>query len=168
LGKVGRPDALHEGLRGDTLRLAAPLQHAVPESARRRFGGSKEVGFTRTVLTSLLVGLTVLQILTACSPQTSRGKVTAIVTGPSSVRVGESAQLSVTLQFDDGRTNMLAPSQISSTTIQSSNTSVLTVSARGEVRGVSPGTATVTVIPSATADGNYSPIPGWLAITVVP
>jgi uncharacterized lipoprotein YajG len=120
---------------------------------------------TRTVLMSLLVGLTVLEILTACTRQPSRSYVTAIVTGPSSVRVGESAQLSITLRFDDGRTDSLAPSQITSTMIRSSNTSVLTVSPSGEVRGIAPGTVTVTVVPSTT-DG--SPIAGWLAISVVP
>ncbi len=106
--------------------------------------------------------------MSACSPGLYRRKVTASVTGPSSIRVGETAQLSITLTFSDGTSNLLQPSQASSVEVQSSNPSVLTVTGDGQIRGISPGTATVTVTPSVTSVGNNNRTPGTLAIVVIP
>ena len=94
--------------------------------------------------------------------------VTAHVTGPATLRVGEVIQLAVTLTFSDGTSNPLQPSQISSVMFDSSNTSVLTVSEAGEVRGIALGTATVTATPSATTTGTGKRTAGTIAITVVP
>ena len=103
--------------------------------------------------------------LTACGEY---GRdVTAHVTGPTTVRVGEVIQLAVTLTFSDGTSNLVQPSQLSWVTFDSSNTSVLTVSEAGEVRGIAPGTATVTATPDATTTGTGKRTAGTIAITVV-
>ena len=94
--------------------------------------------------------------------------VTAQVTGPATVHVGEVIQLAVTLTFSDGTSNPLQPSEISAVIFDSSNTSVLTVSEAGEVRGIAPGTATVTATPSVTSTGTGKRTAGTIAITVVP
>ena len=107
-----------------------------------------------------------LASLTACG-EYSRD-VTAQVTGPATVRVGEVIQLAVTLIFSDGTSNPLEPSQISEVTFESSNANVLTVSEVGEVRGNAPGTATVTATPAATSTGTGKRTAGTIAITVVP
>ena len=124
----------------------------------------------RVVLPAVVGGITLWNIITACSPSPSgpSGNVVAVVTGPSSLRVGETAQLSITLTFPDGRMNPVQPSQGTLIEVRSSDARVLTVSASGEVRGVSPGSAIVTVTPSpASAEGNNR-VPGTIAITVVP
>jgi Bacterial Ig-like domain (group 2) len=75
----------------------------------------------------------------------------------------------VTLTFSDGTSNPLQPSQFAAVVIfDSSNTSVLTVSEAGEVRGIAPGTATVTATPSVTSTGSGQRTAGTIAITVVP
>jgi hypothetical protein len=120
---------------------------------------------TRTGALRLLVVSLALCGLTACE---YRRDVTAQVTGPATLRVGEVARLAVTLTFSDGTSNLLQPSQIASIVLESSNTSVLTVSAAGEVRGIAPGTATVTATPSVTTTGTGKRTAGTIAITVVP
>jgi uncharacterized protein YjdB len=112
-----------------------------------------------------VVALTFISLM-ACG-EYSRD-VTAQVTGPASVRVGEVIQLAVTLTFSDGTSNLLQPSQISGVVFESSNTSVLTVSMAGEVRGIAPGTATVTATPSVTSTGTGKRTAGTIVITVVP
>ena len=114
---------------------------------------------------TLVVALAFISLM-ACG-EYSRD-VTAHVTGPATVRVGEVIQLAVTLMFSDGTSNPLQPSQISEVTFDSSNTSVLTVSEAGEVRGIAPGTATVTATPSVTSTGTGKRTAGTIAITVVP
>jgi Bacterial Ig-like domain (group 2) len=94
--------------------------------------------------------------------------VTAQVTGPTTVRVGEAIQLAVTLTFSDGTSSPLGPSRIGWVMFESSNTSVLTVSEAGEVRGIAPGTAIVTATPDATTTGTGKRTEGTIAITVVP
>ncbi|MSO55636.1 MAG: hypothetical protein EXQ55_01750 [Acidobacteria bacterium] len=116
---------------------------------------------------SLLVVAIALVSLTACGREYGRD-VTAHVTGPSTVRVGEVIQLAVTLRYSDGTSTPLQPSQSSGVVLESSNTSVLTVSVAGEVRGIAPGTATVTATPSVTSTGTGNRIAGTIAITVVP
>jgi hypothetical protein len=94
--------------------------------------------------------------------------VTASVSGPTSLRVGETGQLAITLNFSDGTNNFVQPSQASSVVIASSDVTVLTVSSAGEVRGVSVGNATVTVTPSVStvgAPGNRTA--GTIQIAVV-
>jgi uncharacterized protein YjdB len=113
---------------------------------------------------TLLVVLVFIS-LTAC--EYSRD-VTALVTGPASVRVGEVSQLVVTLMYSDGTSNPLRPSQFGGVTLESSNTRVLTVSAAGEVHGIAPGTATVTATPSVTSTGTGKRTAGTIAISVVP
>jgi hypothetical protein len=115
--------------------------------------------------TGTLVVALALASLTACG-EYSRD-VTAQVTGPATVRVGEVIQLAVTLTFSDGTSNPLQPSQIGEVIFDSSNTSVLTVSEAGEVRGIGPGTATVTATPSVTSTGTGKRTAGTIAITVV-
>jgi hypothetical protein len=105
--------------------------------------------------------------LTACFSEYSRD-VTAQVTGPATVRVGEVIQLAVTLTFSDGTSNPVQPSQTSSIIMESSNTSVLTVSVAGEVRGIAPGTATVKATPSVMSTGTGKRTAGTIAIAVVP
>ena len=124
--------------------------------------------FMRVVLPAVVGGLTLWNIITACSPGRSVGNVVAVVSGPSSLRVGETAQLSITLTFPDGRMNPVQPSQGTLIEIRSSDTRILTVSASGEVRGISPGSAIVTVTPSTASAENNNRVPGILAITVVP
>ena len=84
------------------------------------------------------------------------------------MRVGEVIQLAVTLTFSDGTSNPLAPSQMGSIVFDSSNTIVLTVSQAGEVRGIAPGTATVTATPSVTSTGTGKRTAGTIALTVLP
>jgi hypothetical protein len=115
---------------------------------------------------TLVVALAFISLM-ACGSEYSRD-VTAQVTGPAIVRVGEVIQLAVTLTFSDGTSNPLQPSQISEVIFDSSNTSVLTVSVAGEVRGLAPGTATVTATPSVTSTGTGKRTAGTIAITVVP
>ena len=124
----------------------------------------------RVVLPAVVGAMTLWNIITACSPgpTSSRGNVVAVVAGPSSVRVGETAQLSITLTFPDGRMTPVQPSQGTLIEIRSSDTRVLTVSAGGEVRGISPGSAIVTVTPSTASAENNNPVSGTIAITVVP
>jgi hypothetical protein len=128
----------------------------------------------RVVVPAILGGLTVWNILTACSLGPSRGarpsnlNVVAVVTGPSTLRVGETAQLSITLTFPDGRMTPVQPSQPTLIEVRSSDTRVLTVSASAEVRGISPGSAVVTVTPSPAAAENNNRVPGVITITVVP
>ena len=124
----------------------------------------------RVVLPAVVGGMTLWNIITACGPAPSGSSrnVVAVVTGPSSLRVGETAQLSITLTFPDGRMNPVQPSQGTLIEVRSSDTRVLTVSASGEVRGVSPGSAIVTVTPSTAAAEGNNRVPGTIAITVVP
>jgi hypothetical protein len=79
--------------------------------------------------------------------------VTSIITSPSSVdiRKGDTAQLSVTAQFDDGTSETVT----SSASYSSSNTTVATVSTGGLVTGKAIGTATITV----TYSGKTATVP---------
>jgi Bacterial Ig-like domain (group 2) len=115
---------------------------------------------------TFVVALAFVSLL-ACGFDMYSRDVTAQVTGPSTVRVGEVIQLAVTLIFSDGTSNPLEPSQISEVTFDSSNTNVLTVSKAGEVRGIAPGTATVTATPAVTSTGTGKRTAGTIAITVV-
>jgi hypothetical protein len=131
----------------------------MPTGSRR--APKPQPGRTGTVVVALA-----FVSLTACGEY---GRdVTAQVTGPASVRVGEVIQLAVTLMYSDGTSNPLEPSLISEVIFHSSNTSVLTVSEAGEVRGIAPGTATVTATPSVTTTGTGKRTAGTIAITVVP
>ena len=125
----------------------------------------------RAVLPAVVGGLTLWNIITACSPgptTSSSGNVVAVVTGPSSLRVGEVAQLSITLRFPDGTLKPVQPSQGALIEVRSSDPRVVTVSPSGEVRGISPGSAMVTVTPSIASAENNNRLPGTVAITVVP
>jgi hypothetical protein len=122
----------------------------------------------RLLSPTVVAGLTAWNVITACSPGQRSLSVVAVVTGPSILRVGESAQLSITLTYPDGRMNPVQPSQGTLIEIRSSDTRILTVSAGGEVHGVSPGTATVTVTPSTASAENNNRVPGVIAIRVVP
>lgn len=115
----------------------------------------------------LLVVALLFTSLAACGREYGRD-VTAQVTGPATVRVGEVIQLAVTLAFSDGTSNLVQPSQTSSVDLESSNTSVLTVSVAGQVRGIAPGTAIVKATPSVTSTGTGKRTAGTIAITVVP
>jgi Bacterial Ig-like domain (group 2) len=116
---------------------------------------------------TLVVALAFISLI-ACGFEMYSRDVTAQVTGPATVRVGEVIQLAVTLTFSDGTSNPLEPSQISEVIFHSTNTSILTVSEAGEVRGIAPGTATVTATPSVTSTGSGQRTAGTIAITVVP
>jgi hypothetical protein len=122
----------------------------------------------RIVMPLVLGAVTVWNIITACSPGQPTRNVVAVVTGPSTLRVGETAQLSVTLTFPDGRNNPVQPSQTTSIDVHSSDTRILTVTPSAEVQGISPGSAIVTVTPSMAAAENYNRVPGTIAIRVVP
>jgi hypothetical protein len=122
----------------------------------------------RVVFLLVLCGVTIWNIITACSPGQPTRNVIAVVTGPSSVRVGETAQLSITLTFPDGRNNPVPPSQTTSIEVRSSDTRILTVTPSAEVQGISPGSAVVTVTPSMAIAENYNRVPGTIAIRVVP
>src|SRR4051794_1038263 len=100
-------------------------------------------------LRSFLVAIVASLALAACEPALYKRGVTASVTGPSTLQVGEVAQLAVTLTFSDGASYPVEPSRSSYIRLQSSNPGVLSVSSRGEVRGIAPGTATVTVTPDS-------------------
>ena len=66
------------------------------------------------------------------------------VTGPSTLRVEETAQLSIATIYD-GNSSPLEPSGWRTRIMQSSDPRVLTVTGTGEVRGISPGTVTILV-----------------------
>jgi hypothetical protein len=119
-------------------------------------------------LRSWLVVIVASLTLGACETAFLKRGVTASVMGPSTLHVGEVAQLAVTLTFSDGESNPVPPSQSTYIRLQSSNTAVLSVSSSGEVRGIAPGTATVTVTPDATTVAYGSITPGTIAIAVVP
>ena len=86
-----------------------------------------------------------------------------VVTGPSSLRVEETAQLSITItSFAGDNPSPLEPSG-RTMILQSSDPRVLTVTGTGEIRGISPGTVTILVFPT-THRGQS----GDIVITVVP
>ena len=93
--------------------------------------------------------------------------VTAQITGPATMHVGEAIQLVVTNTYSDAPSNPVQPG-FRSISWDSSNPSVLTVSLDGLARGVAPGTATITATPFANCVGAIDRIPGTLTITVVP
>ena len=104
-------------------------------------------------------------LATACTPGMYRRDVTANVSGATSVQVGATVQLNVTLRYSDGSTLLLSPSTSASVEWTTSNAAVATV-VRGAVTGVSPGTATITATPSLTTTGTGDRIPGNHQITV--
>lgn len=106
-----------------------------------------------------------LIIGSACTPGLYRRDVTASVSGPTSVQVGQTVQLNVTLQYSDGSSKLLSPSTSASVDWTTSNAAVATV-LRGTVTGVAPGTATITATPALTATGTGERIPGTHQITV--
>jgi hypothetical protein len=151
---------------GRSRRRGRPVPRSGREGDSRQAGRAAvpEWGMQRAGLP--VVGLALIS-LTACFGEYSRD-VTAQVTGPATVRVGEVIQLAVTLTFSDGTSGLVQPSQTSSIILESSNTSVLTVSVDGVARGIAPGTATVTATPSVTSTGTGKRTAGTIAITVVP
>ena len=101
----------------------------------------------------------------ACTPGMYRRDVTASVSGPTSVQVGTTVQLNVTLRYSDGTTLLLAPATSASVEWTTSNSAVATV-LRGAVTGVSPGTVTITATPTLTTTGSGERIPGNHQLTV--
>ena len=101
----------------------------------------------------------------ACTPGMYRRDVTANVSGPTSVQVGATVQLNVTLRYSDGTTLLLSPATSASVEWTTSNPAVATV-LRGAVTGVSPGTVTITATPTLTTTGTGERIPGNHQLTV--
>ena len=84
--------------------------------------------------------------------------ITAVISGPTSVAVGASVLLTVTLEYEGGDSLTLGPGDAGSITWESSNNAVATVDFFGVVTGVAPGTATITATPrSVTTDGKRTP-----------
>jgi hypothetical protein len=115
------------------------------------------------LFTVTLAALTLIS-LSACARCGS--ELTAQVTGPARIRVGEEVQLLVT-ETTYPRANPMQPSA-NPNSWTSSDPVVLTVSVNGLARGVAPGHATVTVKPLVNCAGEIKQAPGTLAITVVP
>lgn len=95
------------------------------------------------------------------------GDVNVQITGPATIRVGEIVQLDATYAYSDAPFNPVQPG-FRSVSWESSETHVLSVSLDGAVRGIAPGTATVTATPFVSCYGPIDRISGTLTITVVP
>jgi len=84
--------------------------------------------------------------------------VTAVVTGPSTVAVGASVLLNVTLEFEDGKKDPLGPAGAGSVLWSTSNSAIATVDMFGVVTGVARGSVTITATPSPfITDGKRTP-----------
>lgn len=91
--------------------------------------------------------------------------ITAVVTGPSTISVGQTVLLQCTLEYSDGSKSPLTPSLAGAVIWTSSNNAVATVDGFGGVTGVSAGTVTITATPSPfQTDGKRTP--GNHSITV--
>ena len=108
----------------------------------------------------------VLCLTTGCTPGMYSRDVTAVVSGPTSVRVGATVQLTVRLEFSDGSVRLLAPSMMASVEWSSSNTAVASINFQGTVTGVAPGTAVITATPATTSTGTGDRTAGTHTITV--
>lgn len=113
---------------------------------------------TRTALLALAL------FATGCEGIYQRD-ITAVVSGPSTVAVGASVLLTVTLQYEGGDSLVLGPGDAGSVNWTSSDTAIATVDFFGVVKGVAPGAVTITATPSSlTTDGTRTP--GTHAMTV--
>jgi hypothetical protein len=103
----------------------------------------------------------------ACTPGLYKRDVTATVTGPAKVAVGESVLLAATLEYSDGSSWGPSPSVNASVAWASSDTARASVDAStGRVTGVAPGEVTITATPSATTTGTGRRLAGTLRLTV--
>lgn len=93
--------------------------------------------------------------------------VTAVVSGPATVRVGTTVLLSATLQYSRGPAQVIGPSQAGFVMWSSSDIAIATVDVFGGVTGIAPGSVTITATPApGNVDGTRTP--GTHAMTVVP
>ena len=84
--------------------------------------------------------------------------ITAVVTGPATLAVGQTVLLQCTLEYSDGTKSPLSPSLVGVVVWTSSNNEVATVDAFGGVTGVAPGTVTITATPAPfQTDGTRTP-----------
>ncbi|MDQ3069935.1 MAG: Ig-like domain-containing protein [Acidobacteriota bacterium] len=106
-----------------------------------------------------------LAVAASCTPGTYRRDVTAIVSGPATVQVGGTVQLTVRLDYSDGETRLLTPTTMGPVEWSTSDAAIATV-VRGAVRGVARGSAVITATPSVVTTGSGNRIAGALTITV--
>lgn len=116
-------------------------------------------------------------VVTGCddllTPSMYKRDVTAVINGPTSLVVGETVQLTVTLNFSDGesatwpRTINGVISRSDAADFTSSNPAVATVSTYLWVlTAISPGETTITATPTAGTTGTGKRIPGTLRVVV--
>jgi uncharacterized protein YjdB len=91
--------------------------------------------------------------------------VTVVVTGPTTVQVGETVLLNARLEYSKGLPEIVGPSTAALVSWSSSNTTIATVDFFGFVTGVAPGSVTITATPaSGITDGKRTA--GTHAMTV--
>lgn len=135
---------------------------------RERLGGNALNN--RRIRTSWLIAQ-MLICSVACRPDVYENAHTMV--GPvGPLRVGETAQLAISVAGSNGLYTVLQPSQIirPHVIVSSSDPKILTVSDTGLMRGISPGLATVSATP-VDIDGRRVTGPrssGYTTIQVVP
>ncbi|HEX6322359.1 MAG TPA: Ig-like domain-containing protein [Vicinamibacterales bacterium] len=93
--------------------------------------------------------------------------VTAVVTGPATVKVGETVVLQATLEYSRGAAEIIGPSTAGLVMWSSSDVAIARVDVFGGVTGVAPGSVTITATPApGNVDGTRTA--GTHAMTVVP
>jgi len=114
-------------------------------------------------LAALILAAAVLG--TACTPGLYKRNVEAQITGPATLAVGATAQLTGVLQYSDGTSLTVGPPLVGALVWQSSDTALATVSTSGVLTGRAPGTVTITATPSGgTGTGRLTA--GTLRVTI--
>ena len=110
-----------------------------------------------------------------CTPSMYKRDVTAEVQGPSQLRVGEEALLTLRLLYSDGSVYPTEPSSVrierssinaGADWIASDPARATVGAALGLVRGISAGDVVITATPGATTTGTGRRIAGTIRLTI--
>lgn len=120
----------------------------------------------------IFIGCAYLLALTACTPGLYKRGVTARVSGPSQLLVGEKIFLEVRLEYSDGEVFPTGPSSYNASANAavdwvSSNSAIASVGAQtGLVTAIAAGEVTITATPGVTTTGTGQRTAGTIRIAV--